>query len=202
MGSRLLTWLARLAAVASLVGCSGSDSEDSIETGSLEAFSSYCTGTLKESMRVGDSTQPGGWTFSNTSPRVGSGTSFLVASDWNKWSGYVILADGTPAKLEADELGPGPGSGLIVDHDFTSACATEDKKTDFGSMVLLADATFHASKDLSGTPCTLPVATKLTSHGFSGGTEVAMVSADQIESACGLKSGYTKDLVYGALIDK
>ncbi|MBE7485829.1 MAG: hypothetical protein HS104_38385 [Polyangiaceae bacterium] len=190
--------LGALALSTIISGCSGSDSGESFRTGGLEAFSSYCVGTLKQDIRVGESMGPGAWHFSSTFPEVSAGTAFLVASDWNKWEGYVVGEDGTPWKLSSDH-----DTGLVRDQHFSASCATGDKLSGWGSMVLLHDATFFQTKDLTGTPCVLPVATKLTSYGFASGfgETLATVSADQIKDECGLDDAFTKDMVYGELID-
>ena len=187
-----------LALATFFLGCSGSDSGETFQTGSLAAFTSYCVGTLEEDVGVGESMGPGAWHFSSTFPEVSAGTAFLVASDWNKWEGYVVGKDGTPRKLSSDH-----DTGLVRGKHFSAACATDDELSDYGSMVLLKDSTFFPNQDLTGTPCQLPVATELTSHGFASGLgEVtAKVHAEQITSTCGLADAYTKDMVYGELID-
>lgn len=187
-----------LALATLLSGCSSSDAGEPFQTGSLEAFGSYCTGTLNVDIRVGEPMGPGGWHFSSRMPEVSAGTAFLVASDWSKWDGYVVGTDGTPHKLYSDH-----DTGLLRDKHFSSSCATDAKLTDWGSMVLLADATFYPNKDLTGAPCVLPIATKLTSHGFASGfgEDLATVSAEEIKVKCGLDDAFTKDMVYGELID-
>jgi len=180
-----------------VLGCSGSDSGgDAVETGSLEQFSAWCTGTLKVDIELSEPSGPGGWMSSGKQGVAKAGTTILVGSDWNKWEGYVIREDGTPMQLNADH-----DKGLVRDTDFTAACATDAKLTDWGTMVLLQDTTFFPAEDLSGTGCVLKAGTELTSYGFYGGN-TATVNAAEIEAQCGLAKAYTKDMVYGSLIAK
>ena len=199
MLTRCSTLASALLLLHTSTGCSGSDSTGgSVETGSLEAFSSYCTGTLKADVDLMAPDGPGGWFRDGSQGTANAGTTFLVGTSFEKWEGYVMLSSGAPRKLDADWE-----TGLVRDSQFTSDCATDEKLTDGSDRrVLLAASTFFANPELGGEPCALPVATELTSFGFSNTGSVANVSANEIETQCGWQKSYSADITYGELIPK
>ncbi len=188
-------------ALSFLAACSGSGSAGGGAAGAggsggaPEAFAKYCAGTLKTEHKLMTAMGPGGW-MGDGSHHAPAGTTFYVAVSFGAWDGYVIQADGTPMQISAPDF----MAGLVKDTDFTSDCATDDKKTSSGGSVLLATATFFADAELTGKPCTLDAGTELTSLSFSGGGAVAWVSSAEITAECGFEPAYSEDILYASLI--
>jgi hypothetical protein len=184
-----------------LAACSASASPSSPSTfaSDLSAFSGYCTGTLKTEQdvlkRIGV-----GWRGDGTL-RAPAGTKILLAVDFEKWEGYALLADGTPARLDVDFQ-----TGLVKDKDFTSECAVDadlsrDTRKHF---VVLAPATLYKDKELTGSPCAIEQGFALTDgHSYQGGLEpVASVGGSGIQTKCGYSPGYTKEFAFGMLVPR
>ncbi len=200
--SRLALGLASLAVSFALAGCcSGDDpgasnnSPDAKTPTPLDGFAGYCTATLLTEQRYLAFKAPGEWVSRNNTGTVPAGTVFLLSGDDGNRKGYTLLSDGAPVVLWR-----GVGEGLKEGTDFESACASTVKR--FGDVrVLLRESSFYETKDLTGTACTLPRATRLTD--YSGGTglneTVAAVSAREVEDKCGWDTAYSADMAYGEL---
>jgi len=190
-----------------LVGCGSSDTSEDTSTdsgvadaakqpnGIPSAFSWFCAGTLKVERSLMVPSGPGSWSSDDTK-KAAAGSVFLVGTAYHKWDGYVILPDGTPAKIDSDFT-----QGLTIDTDFTSDCAQEYKQAE-GMYVLLARSTFYDNEKLTGTPCTLDAGTVLNKYSFQTGPTYPEVSSSEIQSECGLDKAYTNDLIYGQLITR
>jgi hypothetical protein len=187
-----------------LAACSSSDSGGSPQGVIPQAFASYCSGTLKTDQKLMTPMSGGGW-MGNGSLHAAAGTPFLVSTEGGQWAGYVVQADGSVDKIDADFT-----KGLVRDTDFTSDCATDTALHDFASdkNVVLAKSTIYATKDLTGTACTLDAGTTMTnfnyaSGGFGGSSSgPSTVGSDEIKAKCGFASGYTNDLEFASLIPK
>lgn len=178
------------------VACSSSSADGTpggATGGSIEAFSKYCTGTLKTAQKLEVASGGGSWVSDGSTAAAGS--TFLLSAEFGVFGGYVIRADGKPAKLDADF-----SKGLVKDTDFTTDCAADPKEHQ--SEVLLADATLFPKNDLSGTACTLPKATQLHNYSLSGGGEVTTMSSQEIKATCGLDTAYSKDAYYAQLVPR
>jgi hypothetical protein len=178
-----------------LAACSSSSdgSSGGSTGGSIEAFSKYCTGTLKTEQKLEAASGGGGWVGNGT--KAPAGTVFLLSADFGTFGGYVIGADGKPSKIDADFT-----KGLVKDTDFTTDCVADPKEHQ--SEVLLADATLFPKEDLSGTACTLPKATQLHNYSLSGGSAVTTMSSQEIKATCGLDTAYSSNAYYGALVPR
>jgi hypothetical protein len=158
------------------------------------AFSKYCTGTLLHEMPL-LAEQPGEAWGGNGSLQAPSGTDFLLSDEFQKWQGYVIQSDGTPAQITAF-------NGLVQGTDFSSSCAPSTIPDQFTTnLVLLADTTLYPHMDLSGTACTVPAGLALTNYEILGGTPVT-VSAAEISAKCGTTTMYAKIFATGQLLNK
>ncbi len=197
---RFLAFPVALLVFGSLVGCSGSDSNDgSSGTGgggasnpAYSAFGDYCIGTLKVERNLELPGQTGGWVGDGS--KASAGTKMLVATDFGRWGGYVFQADGTPALVVATDY----QTGLVRDTDFSAACAT-DVKLNLDMTVTLDDTIVFPNADYSGDSCTLPMGTLLTNYSIAGS---ATLSGDEIQAACGFAPGYAQTIHYGSLIPK
>lgn len=151
-----LRFLLAFAAVASLasVACSSSGGDDDPPAGaggagasstgfSSAAFSAYCSGTLLTEREVLRANGGGAWVGSGE--KVPAGTKFLVEEGFDKWAtGYLLLADGTVAKLDADF-----SKGLVKDVDFSTSCAAP-VSFERHRLVMLKTTTLFPDKDLTG----------------------------------------------------
>jgi methyl coenzyme M reductase alpha subunit len=175
----------------SLFACSSStDDSTTFDPAKLAPFSSFCTGALKVDQSL--MTPVGGGVWMGGSLMASAGTQFLISEDFSKYGGYVIQDDGTPAEIDADF-----STGLVKDVDFTSTCATAGSVERFA---LLVQATFYANEQLTGTACTMDVATAfLTSHSYVSG-DPAEFSAPELTSKCGWSVGYTSDGIFATLL--
>lgn len=176
-----------------LAGCSSSDSEAGSPGNGpgLEAYSAYCTGTLLTAQKVLTAEQSGVWSSKDaiTAP---AGTKVLMTASFDKWQGYYFVSSNRAERVSGDSA-----TGLVKDTDFTSDCATDVNA--IGIHVLLQPATLYPNQDLTGEPCVLPAATSFSSFSFVNGA-AASVTASEIETACGYKTGYSKDFVYAELL--
>src|SRR5512142_1359929 len=110
MLGRTLSSLVLGCAVA-LAACSSSDSGGSPQGVIPQSFAKYCSGTLKSDQKLMKSAGSGAW-IGDGSQHASAGTVFLVSPDFQKWSGYVLLSDGTVDKIDADFT-----KGLVKDTD-------------------------------------------------------------------------------------
>jgi len=139
-----------------------------------------------------------GW-MGDGSKSAPAGSTFLVGAELDLWQGYVVQADGTPARIDADF-----SKGLVKDTDFTADCATDAKRADALSqhLVLLASATLYPNKDFSGAACTLDAGTELTNYAIGGSNDGVSVSSPEVKSKCAVDQAYSKTLIYGELVAK
>ena len=157
------------------------------------AFAAYCTGTLLTEQKILHPAGAGAWLGNGM--KVPAGTPFLVASEYGMWGGFVVDGAAAPARIEGDFA-----KGLVKGTDFVADCATDSAVSSPKiKRVLLAQATFHPNKDLSGTACTLDAGTELANLNFSSLGGAATVSADAIQAKCGLSVAYSNDMAYGDL---
>jgi hypothetical protein len=158
------------------------------------AFSKYCTGTLLHEMPLMTEQAGEAWA-GNGSLQAPSGTDFLLSDEFQKWQGYVIQNDGTPAQITAF-------NGLVRGTDFSSSCAPSTIPDQFTTnLVLLSDTTLYPSMDLSGKACTLSAGSTLTNYEILGGNPVT-VSAAEITAKCGTTTMYAKSFATGQLLNK
>ncbi|MBI2388341.1 MAG: hypothetical protein HYV09_01880 [Deltaproteobacteria bacterium] len=186
--------LARLAiflVLAPLAVACSSSSDGGPFAGDLSAFGKYCTGELKVEKTLMLPNGPGGW-LGDGSSRGLAGSKFIVGERFDKWQGFMILADKTPAQISGDS-----SAGLVKDVDFTSDCAVAGAKT---AAVVLRDSTFYANAAFTGAPCTLKAATELTSYSIMSDGLTATVSSAEIKATCSVDKAYSKDLAYGMLV--
>lgn len=181
-----------LVTLVSVFGCSSSTSE-STSTAIPAALDGYCTGKLLVATKVQSPAASGSWEGSGAT--LPAGTTFVVAVDFSSFGGFAFT-NGAPLKLAGDFI-----KGLALGTDFESSCATKPDRT-LGDFVLLSKATLFASKDLTGTPCTLPVGTKFKSYGYSGGEGAASFESSELAALCGFAKGYSNDFHYGTLLRK
>jgi hypothetical protein len=184
-----------LVMLSSLLAACSSSSADGTPGGhtgeSGDAFSRYCTGTLKTEQRV-LAASGGGWADDGIAAPVGA--TFFVSARFGRWGGYVIRASGQPAELLADK-------GLTKEVDFTSDCANDP--TLESKMVMLADATLYPNTDLSGTPCTLTKGTELHDYDLHAALgERTRLSSREIKETCGLDTAYSANAYWGALLPR
>jgi hypothetical protein len=198
----MIAHIAKLVAVAlplaALAACSSStDSGPGTSATIPAAFSKYCSATLKTEQKVMNPMGPGAWM--GTGEKVPAGTKILLSEDFSAWGGYAIKSDGGPLKISAADR----TKGLVKDVDFTSDCAPAAVPK-FGDAtiktVTLAKATFYATKELTGTACTLEAGTEFSNYGITGGGDVSEVFANQIKEKCSLDKAYSKDLLTGGLV--
>jgi hypothetical protein len=181
--------------------CSSSPSPDTAPTTNAvykTTFGKYCTATLTTQKTL-MLPQGDGW-FDNRSAQAAPGTTFLLAAEFKVWAGYLIMTNGTPAKIDANFQ-----TGLAEGTDFTSDCATNSAMLASYDAVLLANATFYPNVDLSGTACTVPAGTAMTSLVYSATLQditEGQVSSDPIKAQCNLSQAYTRDMSYGDLVTR
>lgn len=175
-------------------GCSSSEDEAGASVKSdLSAFGAYCKGKLLAAKDVQLAQGPAVWSSNGAAGyRAPAGAEFLVSASFDKWTGYLVYSDGKVAKIAGS-------AGLVKDTDFTSDCATDVNA--IGVSVLLRASTFYAQQDLSGEPCTLPVATEFKSFSFSAGSP-STVSGDALKAQCALDTSFSDDIIYGKLYAK
>jgi len=188
------THLAAFMAVLALSACS-SDDDSSVEVSSdLSAFEGYCTGTLLKDQTLMTPMGPGGWQ-GNGSMVAPSGSKILVEASFDKWFGYVMLVGGGAAQVDEDF-----SAGLVLGTDFSSECATDPNAVE-SDFVLLESATFFASQELSGEPCTLPAGASFQGHSYSlQNGNIGKLTSSELEGACGFSTGYSNDIVFGDLV--
>lgn len=187
-------------AAAALTACSSASTTPANVAPPPAAFAAYCTGKLQKETPLLLPMGAGGWHGSGavTAP---AGSEFLLAAGFDNWEGYVILDGGGPAKLSADFR-----NGLINGTDFTSDCApaTAPTVSSRPPTVLLAKASFYASKDLSGPPCTLDAGTELTNSAFTtgglSGENAATISSNEIAAKCKMTPAFSKDASFASLM--
>jgi len=189
--SFVFLFLAMAACSSASTSSSGSGQHTGVDGA---AFSEYCTGTLLHEMPLMTEQSGEAWA-GNGSLQSPSGTDFLLSDEFQKWQGYVIQNDGTPAKITAF-------NGLVQGTDFSSSCAPSTIPDQFtANLVLLTDTTLYPNMDLSGTACTLPAGLALTNYETVGGTPVT-VSAAEITAKCGATTMYAKTFATGQLLNK
>lgn len=176
------------------VACS-SESSSTGGAGTIPAsLDSYCKGTLKASAEYMTPSGPAAWIGMGAT--VPAGTTVLMSESFDKWAAYTFLADGSPAKIEADF-----SKGLVAGVDFDSTCVDKGKDPASQRTVLLRASTFFADASLGGASCTLPAGTVLTNFMFSSsGSGAASVASAEIKSTCALDKAYSKDVLYATLI--
>jgi len=184
--------LLALSVTPSIAACS-SESGGKAAGAVPATFATYCTGTLKVAKEYMTPAGPSAW--SGMGSTVAAGTSVLVSASFDRFEAYAFLADGTPAKIEADF-----SKGLVAGVDFDSTCSDKGKDRANQRTVLLARSTFFADASLGGTPCALEAGQVLTGYSFSSTGSAATISAPEIKSACGFDKAYTKDVLYATLI--
>jgi hypothetical protein len=182
-----------LAACSSSSNGGGAGSANATDVSKSSTFSAFCTGTLKSDQKL--MLDKGGAWIGDGSHHVPAGTTFLVSPDFDLWAGYVILDDGSAAKIDADFT-----KGLVKDTDFTSSCATDPASTQT-TFVVLAKSTLRASKDLTGASCTLEAGSALADYSYESG-DVNTVGGNSVQGKCGFSPGYTKDLSGADLLKK
>jgi hypothetical protein len=199
---------AALVILVTALGCSSSsDTTSSVDAGAdvsvdsaadapgdLSAFGTFCTGTLLKQSDIMSAQPPAGWSGNGQS--VPAGTTVLIGASFNMWNAFGFLSNGTVFEVSAPFA-----TGLVKDTDFASDCATASKLSFVGTSILLLDATFYATQDLTGTPCPLKKGTVLTSLSYITGSP-ASVGSDEIQSTCKLSTAYSNDIMYGSLIVK
>lgn len=177
--------------LGALVAACSSSSDGGAFAGDLGPFGKYCMGELKVEKTLMLPNGPGGW-LGDGSSRALAGSKFIVGERFDKWNGFMILADKTPAQISADS-----SAGLVKDVDFTSDCAVTGAKT---AAVVLRDSTFYANEAFTGTACTLKAATELTGYSIMSDGTKATVSSDEIKATCSLDKAFSKDLAYAMLV--
>jgi len=198
----MISRLAQLACLAlpliAFAGCSSADSSSGGGAGAIPAaFSKYCIGTLKTEQKIMHPMGPGAWM--GTGDKVGAGAQILIAPDFGSWGAFLMDSNGGPLKVSPADH----SKGLVRDVDFTADCAPAAIPS-FSDpaikRVTLGKATLYANKELTGTACTLDAGTEFSSYMYSGGGDVAEVSAAEIKTKCSFDKAYTKDLLVGELI--
>lgn len=184
-----------LALAVVCAACSSSESSSGGGAGAIpSSLGAYCKGTLKVSAEYMTPSGPSAWIGMGAT--VPAGTTVLMSESFDKWAAYTFLADGSPAKIEADF-----SKGLVAGVDFDSTCVDKGKDRANQRTVLLRASTFFADASLGGTACTLPAGTVLTNYMFSSsGSGAASVGSAEIKSTCGLDKAYSKDVLYATLI--
>lgn len=178
--------------VALAGGCSSS-STDPPSTAVPAALEGYCTGKLLVAVKY---QLPVGGRWEGNGATLPAGTPVVLAEDFGHFGAFAFL-DGTPAELDGDFL-----KGLALGTDFESSCATKADRS-LADFVVLANATIHPDKDLTGTPCTVPLGTKFKSYGYSSsGAGPAEFQSTELTAICGFSKGYSNNLYYGRLLRK
>lgn len=178
--------------VALSAGCSSSTSE-ATPASVPAALETYCTGKLLVAVKY---QSPVGGHWEGHGATLPAGSTVVLAEDFGHFGAFAFF-DGTPAKLDGDFT-----KGLAQGTDFESSCATKADRT-LADFVVLAKATLYPNKDLSGTPCTVPLGTKFKSYGYSSsGAGAAEFQSDELAALCGFSKGYSSDLYYGRLLRK
>lgn len=178
-------------------GC-GAGTDTLKSTASLEAFPTFCTGTLSKQSSVGVAAEAGAWFGQGEA--VASGTPVLVGLSFGRWDAYGLLADGTPFKVDSDST-----KGLTLDTDFSASCASAGRINELPSTVLLQDADIYSAEEQTGAPCALKRGTALSNFSFSAAQKqggAAKVLSAEIKTTCGFEQGYSDKISYAPLIAK
>lgn len=174
----------------------GAGSEVLKATGGLEAFPTYCTGTLSKKTSVSLATEAGAWF--GQGEVVAAGAPVLVSVSFGRWGAYGLLADGTPFMVESDFT-----KGLTLDADFSAGCASTGRASEQPSSVLLRDVDFYGAADLTGTPCALKRGTSLSSFSFAAPEQqggAAKVASAEVRASCGFDQAYSKMISFAPLL--
>lgn len=160
------------------------------------ALSAYCTGQTLVSLKV--LTSIGGQSWVGASDTVAIGSTIYLGHDFNDWNGFAILDDGQPAILHDETT----LSSLVEGKHYTGSCTAPASTTERRA-VLLRDAHFFASEDLSGTACTLPIGTEIVGYTYaSKAYKKGSLSADAVKSTCGFDPGFSSDVAFAPLVKK
>jgi hypothetical protein len=188
-------------AAASLVACSSPEPRKAaVKAGAIpDALSAYCTATMTKSVELMHYSA-GGWAWSpETSVTLLRGGKVLLEPVTDKFfAAYVFDERGTVWKVLA------PSSvDLLPWLDFTTECPIEPVRAEQQAYVLLTNASFHETAELTGASCKLPAGTELTDAATRGsdGTTVTF-SAREIEASCGLSVAHSRNLAFARLIKR
>ena len=156
-------------------------------------FSNACIGTLTQQVALQEPTGPEAW--SNIEATGQPGQQVLVAAPSTQWYGYLFVDGEVTARV-----GTAP---FELGVHFDSDCAGNPKEEEpLTRKVVLQDANFYETEELSGEHCTIEAGTVLSGGYFAGpvGPGVRQVTSQAVEELCGIPTMFTPDLVTGELI--
>lgn len=199
MKTSLLATFALLTMTA-LTACSSDDdggSGGSFGEMSIPAtFSAYCTGTLLVEQTMMRPAGSGSWL--GRGQKVPAGTKVLLEANWDHWEhGYTFDSTGV-IRAEGDFV-----KGLVVDVDVSTDCPTPDPLDGKAHpLVILEQSTIYATKDLTGTPCTLEVGSTFSGYSYAFTGTAAQFKSSDLTAICGFDTGYSTNLTYAKLVAK
>jgi len=176
--------------------CSSSSQPAPTNGQTSAALSKYCTATLTNDHALMLPQKGGAW-VGDGSARASAGTTFYLGASFERWVGYVLRADGTPAEIDADF-----GKGLVAGTDFSSSCADPAKLVSIDRhFVLLADTKLYNSAALTGAACMIAAGTELAAYSYSATNEdVVTIQAPAIQEKCGFDKAYAANAPFVNLV--